>query len=74
MQLQSFPQIKKTGLATECNVIVSSAQDIFNVVKNREYKLAKKANAFILARLQDHIPSFVLVVVPVFKGQNYTLI
>ena len=65
---------KITGLATECDVIVSSAQHIFSVLKNREYKLAKQANAFILAPLKDHIPSFALVVVPVFKGQNYTLI
>lgn len=36
--------------------------------------MAKQANAFILAPLQDHVPSFVLAVGPVFKGQDYTLI
>lgn len=65
---------KIVGLATEPDVIVSSAQDILNVVKNREYELAKQANAFIVAPLQDHILSFVLAVGPVFKGQDYTLI
>ena len=65
---------KIIGLATERDVIVSSAQDILNVVKNREYELAKQANAFIVAPLQDHILSFVLAVGPVFKGQDYTLI
>lgn len=53
---------KITGLATERDVIVSSAQDILNVVKNREYELAKQANVFIVAPLQDHVP------------QDYTLI
>lgn len=65
---------KIIGLATERDVIVNSAQDILNVVKNREYELAKQANAFILAPLQEHVPSFVLAVGPVFKGQDYTLI
>lgn len=65
---------KIVGLATEPDVIVSSAQDILNVVKNREYELAKQANTFIVAPLQDHILSFVLAVGPVFKGQDYTLI
>ena len=57
---------KIVGLATEPDVIVSSAQDILNVVKNREYELAKQANAFIVAPLQDHILSFVLAVGPIF--------
>lgn len=64
---------KIIGLATECDVIVNSAQDILNVVKNREYELAKQANAFILAPLQEHVPFFVLAVAAVFKGQDYTL-
>lgn len=53
---------KIIGLATERNVIVSSAQDILNVVKNSEYELAKEANAFILAPLQDHLLSHWLLV------------
>lgn len=61
-------------IGNRCVVIVSSAQDILNVVKSREYELAKQANAFFLAPLQDHVPSFVLAVGPVFKGQDYTLI
>ena len=65
---------KIIGLATERDVIVNSAQDILNVVKNREYELTKQANAFILAPLQEHVPSFVSAVGPVFKGQDYTLI
>ena len=39
---------KIIGLATEHDVMVNSAQDILNVVKNREYKLANQANTFIL--------------------------
>ena len=31
-------------------------------------------NAFILAPRQDHVPSFVLAVGPVFKGQDHTLV
>lgn len=65
---------KIIGLAAEHDVIVNSGHDILNVVKNREYELAKQANAFIFAPLQDHVPSFVLAVGPVFKGQDYTLI
>lgn len=38
-------------IGNRCVVIVSSAQDILNVVKSREYELAKQANAFILAPL-----------------------
>ena len=65
---------KIIGLATEQEITVTSAQDILNVVKNKEHDLAKQANAFILAPLQDHILPFVLAVGPVFKGQDHTLV
>ena len=36
--------------------------------------MTKQANAFILAPLQDHVPSFAMAVAPVFMGQGHTLV
>ena len=62
------------GLGTEQEITVTSAQDILHVVKNREHDLAKQANTFILAPLQNHVPPFVLAVGTVLKGQDHTLV
>ena len=45
-----------------------------NVVKNQEYEKAKQANAFLLAPLQEYIPSFVLAISPVYNGKDYALV
>ena len=45
-----------------------------NVVKNQEYEKAKQANAFLLAPLQEHVPSFVLAISPVYNGQDHALV
>lgn len=62
------------GLATENECVVTTAQDIMNVVKNQEYEKAKQANAFLLAPLQERVPSFVLAISPVYNGQDHTLV
>ena len=62
------------GLATENECVVTTAQDIMNVVKNQEYVKAKQANAFLLAPLQEHVPSFVLAISPVYNGQDHALV
>lgn len=62
------------GLATENECVVTTAQDIMNVVKNQEYGKAKQANAFLLAPLQEHVPSFVLAISPVYNGQDNALV
>ena len=62
------------GLATENKCVVTTAQDIMNVVKNQEYEKAKQANACLLAPLQEHVPSFVLAISPVYNGQDNALV
>ena len=62
------------GLATENECVVTTAQDIMNVVRNQEYEKAKQTNAFLLAPLQEHVPSFVLAISPVYNGQDYALV
>lgn len=39
------------GLATESHVVVSTAQDVINMVKNTDTKKAQQANAFVLVPL-----------------------
>ena len=65
---------KIIGLATESEFVITTAQDIINAVKNENYEKAKQANAFLLAALQDHVPSFVLAISPVYKGQDHVLV
>ena len=62
------------GLATENKCVVTTAQDVMNVVKNQEYEKAKQANACVLAPLQEHVPSFVLAISPVYNGQDNALV
>ena len=62
------------GLATENECVVTTAQDIMNVVKSQEYKKAKQANAFLSAPLEEHVPSFVLAISPVYNGQDHALV
>lgn len=64
---------KIIGLATESDCVITTAQDIINVVKNENYEKAKQANAFLLAPLQDHVPSFVLAISPVYKVRTTLL-
>lgn len=59
------------GLATESDVVVSSAQDVIDIVKNTDTEKARQANAFVLAPLREHVPSFVLAISPVVNGQSY---
>ena len=62
------------GLATENECVVTTAQDIMNVVKSQEYEKAKQANAFLPAPLQEHVPSFVLAISPVYNGEDHALV
>lgn len=59
------------GLATELDVVVTTAQDVIDIVKNSNTEKAKQANAFVLAPLREHVPSFVLAISPVINGQTY---
>ena len=65
---------KLIGLATESECVLTTAQDIIDVVKAESNERAKQANAFLLAPLQDHVPSFVLAISPVYKGQDHALV
>ena len=62
------------GLATEDEVVVSTAQEIIDIVNNKDFEKAQQANAFMLTPLQEHIPAFVLAVAPVYKGQDHALV
>jgi len=62
------------GLATENRVVVSTAQDIINIVQSADSVKAKQANAFVLTPLQEHIPTFILAIAPVYKGQDFALV
>lgn len=57
------------GIAVE-DVFVCTAQDIIDITKDETKEKAKLANAFVLTPLQEHVPSLVLVVSPVVKGQD----
>ena len=59
------------GLATEDEVVVSTAQEIIDIVNNKDFEKAQQANAFMLTPLQEHIPGFVLAV---YKGQDHALV
>lgn len=59
------------GLATNTEVIATSAQDLIDIVRDSNVEKAKQANAFMLVPLQEHVPSFVLAISPVVKGQDY---
>lgn len=59
------------GFATENEVSVSTAQDIIDIVNSAPYEKAKLANAFVLAPIVEHVPSFTLCISPVVKGQDY---
>jgi altronate dehydratase len=60
------------SLATENEVVVSSAQDIIALVNDDSNAKARQANAFLLAPLQDRVPAFLLAIGPVYKGQDNT--
>ena len=62
------------GLATEDEVVVSTAQEIIDIVNNKDFEKAQQANAFMLTPLEEHIPAFVLAVAPVYKGQDHALV
>jgi hypothetical protein len=59
------------GLAVGTDVVISCEQDIIDHVHNSEVEKAKQANVFVLAPLQEHVPSFVLAIAPVVKGQDH---
>ena len=61
-------------LAMEDEVVVSTAQEIIDIVNNKDLEKGKQANAFMLTPLQEHIPAFVLAVAPVYKGQDHALV
>ena len=58
------------GLATEEQVVQTTAQDIINIVKEDKEK-AKQATAFLLSPLQEHVPPFILAISPLYKGQDH---
>lgn len=59
------------GFATQNEVSVSTAQDIIYIVNSTPHEKAKLANAFVLASVVEHVPSFTLCISPVVKGQDY---
>ena len=58
------------GIAVEEDVFVRTAQDIIDITKDETKEKARLANAFVLTPLQEHVPSLVLAVSPVVKGQD----
>lgn len=62
------------GLASETEVVLKTAEDIINVVKDENTEKAKQANAFVSAPLQEHVPSFILAISLVYKGQDHALV
>ena len=62
------------GLAMEDEVVVLTAQEIIDIVNNKDFEKAKQANAFMLTPFEEHIPAFVLAVAPVYKGQDHALV
>ena len=72
--LQASPQ-KREHLKSEEEVVLKTAEDIINIVKDENNEKAKLANAFLLAPLQEHVPPFILLAIsPVYKGQNHALV
>ena len=62
---------KLIGIATEEDIVVKTAQDIIDITGNESMEKARLANAFVLTPLKEHVPSFVLAVSAVVKGQNF---
>jgi hypothetical protein len=62
------------GLASENEVVLKSAKDIINIINYKSSEKTKQANAFLLSPLQEHVPSFILVISPVYKGQDHQLV
>ena len=71
--MQASPQ-KREHLKSEEEVVLKTAEDIINIVKDENNEKAKLANAFLLAPLQEHVPPFILAISPVYKGQNHALV
>lgn len=58
------------GIAVEEDIFVHTAQDIIDITKDETKEKARLANAFVLTPLQEHVPSLVVAVSPVVKGQD----
>lgn len=50
------------------------AQDIIHVTNDETKEKARLANAFVLTSLEEHVPSLVLAVSPVVKGQDFVTV
>ena len=58
------------GIAVEEDIFVHTAQDIIDITKDETKEKARLANAFVLTPLQEHVPSLVVAVSTVVKGQD----
>ena len=62
------------GVASEEDISVHTAQDIIELTNNENSEKACQANTFALTPVQKHVPSFVLAISPVVKGQDYATV
>ena len=65
------------GLRVKGNKVIgvsSDAQDITEVIHIETTEKARLANAFVLTPLQKHVPSYVLAISPVVKGQDFVTV
>ena len=65
---------KVIGVASEEDVFVHNAQDIIEVSNSQTTEKARLANAFVLTPVQKHVPSYVLAISPVVKGQDFVTV
>ena len=65
---------KVIGVSSEEDVFVHTAQDIIEVTRSKTTEKARLANAFVLTPVQKHVPSYVLAISPVVKGQDFTTV
>ena len=65
---------KVIGVSSEEDVFVHTAQDIIEVIHSETTEKARLANAFVLTPLQKHVPSYVLAISPVVKGQDFVTV
>ena len=65
---------KVIGVASEEDVFVHNAQDIIEVSNSQTTEKARLANAFVLTPVQKHVPSYVLAISPLVKGQDFVTV
>ena len=65
---------KVIGVSSEEDVFVHTAQDIIDLMHSKTTEKARLANAFVLTPVQKHVPSYVLAISPLVKGQDFVTV